>query len=629
MKQDESRALLRQSPTTTVYYIEVQLDSAVPSLEGHQPADGRPASLLKDLNTYLRHKKQIVQRADDVMLCAPDGDAFTKILALRSGGHGLTPQEVKLRVCEGKQIVPWRYYFWLTGAAASPDGYAVFYDFNDAAGTNHADNLVAQTDFEAELVAGDGSGGACKFSDNVEPPPSQQGGANRLPGGKIRPAYQGSLIPLKISPRSAVPAEPADDAKYRDDRLKAIFNQLKVSNTVLLEIEPREDEVEKEPVKPAITLLNYRPRLAQETTKQGALVICIEPERELPVGEFHVRLNFGNNPPVELLGPLTQTYKFFTPTGKAPDPKDFVDKATLGMRSLTNRLDFAVAVTSSVNDVDKEVEGQKVKVRERKTDGIFDFIVAPIIKRRQDPPGTGQWVRYAVTPIFLDAKISTGKINKDSLSVNRFILGYEREYRYYQSTVAGNRNHFSAFGRLLHTSDRDLKRPEVKAQFEFRPSFDALNEPLEYDYFETVIDPKREDKRKLKDHFGYHILPFFGAEAGRTYRVGRTPFSNEETGRNIYRLFFGTNINLLLTEKVTFTLHDTFYVRGEADSDRGHNYFKGEVNFFFNDSPTTPAQALFVSFERGNLPPFATKDANVFKVGYRVRSNLPGLLGPR
>ncbi|HVF55754.1 MAG TPA: hypothetical protein VM934_06365 [Pyrinomonadaceae bacterium] len=41
-----------------------------------------------------------------------------------------------------------------------------------------------------------------------------------------------------------------------------------------------------------------------------------------------------------------------------------------------------------------------------------------------------------------------------------------------------------------------------------------------------------------------------------------------------------------------------------------------------------PVQSLFVSFERGDQPPFVTRGANLFEAGHRIRSNLPGLFGP-
>jgi len=584
VEKDKSRALLRQDPVTTIYYVEVQLDTDVPSLKPGGASAGTPAD---HFTTSLRYKKQTLLRTEDVMLCAPGSRAYNNYLNMRASGADLGSREAKLKICSDREPEPWRYYFWLNGAPAASDGYAVSYDFTDSAGGTHGDSLSAVTDYAATILD---SRIACKKG-----------------------------VVLNFDTRSAPGGAPSTDAAYLRERAMMIFSQLKVSNAVTMELEPRADGVQDQPVPAKVTWLNYLPPTAKEAGDAGGFTVCVEPEETLPAGEYHVRLNFANSPPVELLTPLTAALK-----SPAPVPSfkaaEIAEKDKLTARALGNNLDLGIAVTSSVNDVDKEIEGAKVKVRERQTDFVGDLIFAPEIAKRDSPPVAGKWNKFT-TPFYFDAKISTGKITKDSLSVNRFIFGREWEYRKYSSTVFNERNIYRFFVRALNASDRDLKRPEAKAQIEFRPVFDAVNNPLEYEYFTTKIDPTREDKKRLKSSFGYLLQPFAGAEAGRTYRAGRTPFTNETQSRNVRRLFFGLDISLFVTEKVTLTLADTFYVRGEAPSDRGHNYFKGEINFFFNDRSTEPAQSFFVSFEKGNQPPFATKDTNAVKAGYRIRSN--------
>jgi hypothetical protein len=87
------------------------------------------------------------------------------------------------------------------------------------------------------------------------------------------------------------------------------------------------------------------------------------------------------------------------------------------------------------------------------------------------------------------------------------------------------------------------------------------------------------------------------------------------------RFYFGGNIKFFFYKKTTLTLEDTFHVRGESDSNRTKNYFKAvlESGFGLPSLASPISQTIFVQFERGNTPPFATPDVNSFQVGLRFR----------
>ena len=351
--------------------------------------------------------------------------------------------------------------------------------------------------------------------------------------------------------------------------------------------------------------------------------ICVRFQEPLPNEKFDTLTKFENNPPFELL--FTKAATLDASAGLAKpvsmdDAKAVVKPAELGLRGFDNAVDFAFNYSTAVEDEKQEDESIK---RLRKHTGVFDVRIAPWLRMRLDRPRAGKWQRF-FTPIFLDAKVSTGKIDKDTHALNRINIGTELNFRRWQSTVPGDRDGFFLTLRGVNASDRDFKRAELTGEFEFRPIFDALNNPRSgtKQLIKRVLKPDEDPLESVPLSFlGYQFQPFVGVNAGRTYRTKRAIFEGEEESDFVRRLFFGVDMIFDLGPLFKVTLTDTFYVRGETPGDRGRNYFNGTVEGSLGRIRRDTAQSLFVSFERGDQPPFTTAGANVVKVGYRIRSD--------
>jgi hypothetical protein len=125
-----------------------------------------------------------------------------------------------------------------------------------------------------------------------------------------------------------------------------------------------------------------------------------------------------------------------------------------------------------------------------------------------------------------------------------------------------------------------------------------------------------------EDRFGLEIIPIVGFELGRVYRV-RDPKDFEGISRNLRRFYFGADMVFDFTRFVRLELSDRYFVNGEDPNNRTRNYFLGALELPLSEIETSRVRAhhaLFLSFERGDLPPFANPGVNVFKFGYRIRS---------
>lgn len=352
----------------------------------------------------------------------------------------------------------------------------------------------------------------------------------------------------------------------------------------------------------------------------GGVVLCIVPEHTPPSEQFDARFTFsGASVPLELRKPILATeLAGFSNIDVASSSELFSESADPGTRSLEKNLDLGVSLTSSVEN--KE-EGTTI-VRKRTTRGTLDLRFAPWLNSRfgYKRPQAGVW-RSFYTPIFLDAKVSTGKIVEDTLSLNRVVIGTEKEYRYVQNT-----KRFPTFYRVnvrgSHASDRDFKQGEYKAGIEFIPNFGPLVHPLtsfiEIEKHQLDEDPDRGVKL-IPGRFGYEIRPVLGAEIGRTY-FRRRPATAIEPSDTVRRFYFGGEVLLQLTERLNLKFSDTMYVRGESKADRLHNYFIAEAELPIGHRWNNSGYSLFVAFERGGQPPFANPDVNVWKIGYRIQS---------
>ena len=123
-----------------------------------------------------------------------------------------------------------------------------------------------------------------------------------------------------------------------------------------------------------------------------------------------------------------------SPTSAPPLPTLDDDNGVPGDRGLERNLDMGVTFTSSVAEVEREnpLTKLKEKVVERTSRGVFDVRLSPwlYLGRKKEFDRNQKWYHY-FDPFFLDAAVSTGKIDTDTLSMNRVIFGAEYEWRYY------------------------------------------------------------------------------------------------------------------------------------------------------------------------------------------------------
>jgi hypothetical protein len=348
---------------------------------------------------------------------------------------------------------------------------------------------------------------------------------------------------------------------------------------------------------------------------------CFELSEALPGGTFDIKFNYPANAPLELRRPFL--LKDLTGPTHAAAPFS-VDDTDITKRSLEQNLDVAGQLGSSV--VDKKVKndaGIEVPTRMRDTKWTLDLRLAPWLNVLSVPAQGSETFKY-FTPIYIDARVSSGKITEETLALNRIEIGSEFEFRQYT-----NPSTYPTFFRYLlslkNASDRDFKQAEWKGGFEFQPVFSALNRPLRFrsnPSLPRILDPdpdRAEKEIPVTKGFGWQVLPLVGVEAGKTYRNKNT-FAAVEKTNFVRRVYFGATINLDLTSYVKLSIKDILYVRGEAwDEDPLHNYFKSTIEVPFPSFARNSANSAFFSFERGGQPPFSTPDANAVKVGYRIQ----------
>lgn len=358
----------------------------------------------------------------------------------------------------------------------------------------------------------------------------------------------------------------------------------------------------------------------------NTLALCLETDDELPTGAFDAEVEFlGANRPADF-GPKVEAKelagRYITSATKSElkDPGD---------RVLEQNLDLGVSFTSSVANEETPATATTpaTVTRERTNRGVLDVRFAPTLNVLSPVIRSNKWLHFW-TPVFLNANVATGKIEEDTLSLNRVLIGTEGESRFNVRHTYPVPNpspgmpseeyvypvtHRLVYG-LTHASDRDFKQKEFTGKIEYKPIFWKLNRPINLNY--TI-----RNKEKRPGNFGFVFLPKVGFEIGRTYQR-RNPAEAVKASDTVRRLYFGVEMNLDVTKYLTFSVTDTFYIRGETPDDRGKNYFKGGV-----EAPLGPVfdsgavQSLFMSFERGDLAPFATPAVNVFKTGYRIQFN--------
>lgn len=346
-------------------------------------------------------------------------------------------------------------------------------------------------------------------------------------------------------------------------------------------------------------------------------IVCIN--HDIPSAAFTAKLelNSSDRPPdvgadpsaPEIAGEFSQ-----------PPPKS-TDITAPEKRKLERNLDVGLSFTSSVAEQTTPASGATpaVTFRKRTNRGVLDLRFAPWTNVLRPVIERDKWLHF-LTPFYINANVSTGKITKDTLALNRILLGLETESRFYKSRTTVDKNgkkrlsfpiwHRVIYG-LTHASDRDFKQDEFTGKIEYAPIFEALYRPYALNYY---ID--RVSSEPVQRWYGFTFRPKVGIEVGRTYRR-HNPAPDVKPSDTVRRVYFGTDLTFNLSKHITLAPSNTFYIRGETPTRRMRNYFKGQADFIFNPHSNI-ASGLFLVFERGQLAPFAGPDANSVRVGFRV-----------
>jgi hypothetical protein len=369
------------------------------------------------------------------------------------------------------------------------------------------------------------------------------------------------------------------------------------------------------PVKSVITVTFGAPG------DDDSLSVCLEMTADLPRSSFNALIEYdpasgAPPPPYEVIEPtrVDKVTPLAVPAGgsAAEDTKD-VEK-----RALNDKLDFVFTfdshrVTKTENNVSRV---------ERDTLGIFDLRLVPFKHTFFKPvAGTKNEIHYLdVKPFFIDAKVSTGKIEKNTASLNRINLGTDIEYRYFQR-FKKHPTYYQFNFRGINASDRDFKLVEGKFNFEFRPVIKIFNKQLA-DNGKSFKDPlpPNEEFRSIPGKWGFLLVPTFGFEFGKTYR-NHNPAPGFDEKPKIFRGIFGFSLVVNPLDWITFTLDDKFYSRSSWEKgDRGINYLKTTLDFSLGKKFNVPQSVVF-SYENGKQPPFTDEVVNTFKIGYRIQMN--------
>ena len=339
--------------------------------------------------------------------------------------------------------------------------------------------------------------------------------------------------------------------------------------------------------------------------------LCFDIAPPPPSGSYDLRLTFPPEAPLELRPYVLKTDLSRSAHGNAPVS---VDDTDLGKRSIEQNLDLGLQFGSSVEDKDDGT-------RKRTNTGTLDLRFAPLLNLLPTPAPQSRSLWF-FTPFSVNARVSTGPIDKDTLAQNRIVFGSELELRHYSEPSTYPTYQRFIFG-VKNASDRDFHQAEWKGTAELQPVFSAINHPLRWgertEASQLDPDPDREPKHiPATSHLGWQVLPVFGVELGRTWRNHQRLAAVEPT-ETVRRFYFGGTINLDITKYLALSGQDILYVRGEDPSDRLHNYLLASASVPLPAFNVNMAQSVFFSYERGGQPPFSTPDTNALKLGYRIQ----------
>jgi hypothetical protein len=347
-----------------------------------------------------------------------------------------------------------------------------------------------------------------------------------------------------------------------------------------------------------------------QVAAQKLLRICLLTERPLPTGTLDIEVSFDDNRPADF--GRTVTKKKLPGSTLAASPKN-EEPGSPDKRLIEQNLDLGVSLTSSVADKETAATATAPATtqRTRTTRGVLDVRFAPWLDVLHPTIENNKWMHF-LTPIYLNANVATGKITEDTLSLNRILIGMQGQFRKRYVDVSGKKSTQRITYGFTHASDRDFKQDEFTGKLEWAPIFWSLNRPISLNY--TVNKRFEEVPGKI----GYTFLPKVGFEIGRTYHR-QNPATAIDPSPNVRRLYFGIDMSLDLTRYLSITISDMAYVRGETPDHRFRNYFKGGVEAPMGRLFRSSVHSLFLSFEKGDQPPFATPAVNSVKLGYRVQ----------
>lgn len=341
------------------------------------------------------------------------------------------------------------------------------------------------------------------------------------------------------------------------------------------------------------------------------LLVCLTLEERLPYGTLNVTLEFaGQDRPKPLQNPIRASVQG-PPLPGAPAADGRVS-------GFVRELDFSGVLLSSVKD--------KNGVRSRRTEASMDLWFAPVLNWRRLSRDRGSGFVTFFTPYAAEVKASNQPITSSTLSANRIAMGPEYELRWYLRNAAGgvSDNALRVILKGKNASDRDFKVNELKFAAEIRPVWGRANRAA---LTEKHIKGVRNFRYGPGDRIGRTLAPFVGFEAGKPFIRG-TPASAIEVFGPFQRGYFGIDASLNLYRRFSAAMTQKLYLRGERETNRWVHYSKYTAEWIFLHSRAQFASSLFVTFEKGRLPPFVS-NVNSVNLGVRVQSSDWGWSGRR
>jgi hypothetical protein len=348
--------------------------------------------------------------------------------------------------------------------------------------------------------------------------------------------------------------------------------------------------------------------------RNGAAQACLATgPQPLPTGEFDARLVIPSGVP-EIGTGVVATELTLVGSADAPTVFGSGDDAP-GDRSFERNLDVALLGTSSLTKPD---DGH----RTRESVATLDLRIAPwlnaLVPGRRPASRT---LRY-ITPVYVDAKVSTGPLNKDTTSLNTIVIGSEFEFRHFPSKLREPLSFHRYVLRFSNAANRDFSHVETGGAVDWKPVLAAITRPrsLLSPIPRAFDDDPDRPAKLLLSTFGFAISPVAGIEFGGTSRW-KSPPQDIENPSDFVRLHVGTDAKFEFGDRLMIDATLQAYVRSEAPSDRVATYLKVSAGVPLGSSTTLRGAAFFVSYERGILPPFDGSPVSTFKVGVRFQSD--------